>query len=59
MTPDAYARETLTHPPQPPTDIRSAYNERKGAWTLVEMSLRPEAWLIVDDQHVWCLEDLE
>lgn len=53
------AQQGLTDPPTPPTDIRAAHLRETRRWILEEFSDRAEAWLVIDDQHVWNLEDLE
>lgn len=53
-------RQTLTDPPVPPTDIRASYRKlRQREWVMVDVTGPREAWIEVDDQHVWQLEDLE
>lgn len=52
-------RQTLTEPPIPPTDLRASHKKAKGEWVIVEHSESREAWIEIDDQHVYPLEALE
>ena len=55
----ADARQRLNEPPTPPTDIRAAELRATDRWILEEFSGEPDAWLVIDDQHVYPTEAIE
>lgn len=51
--------QNLTDSPKPRTDVRASYKKAKGEWVLVGVNDGRGAWIEIDDQHVYPLEDLE
>jgi len=52
-------RQTLTEAPVPPTDLRASYKKAKGEWVIVGVDDGRDAWIEIDDQHVYPVEALE